>query len=121
MASLPMVASGGKGLHWDSIGVNSTGNGDRVSAIWGVQDATPYTTLKIGKVWTDASSIGGNKYYQIRSKLWGSLPADTVYTYQVTNQEQTFDISNLTEFSVYVDCTLPQQWKAFVWEDIEVY
>lgn len=120
MASLPMVASGGKGYHWDQFELASTANNDRIAGALRVQDATPYTTLKIGRVYTTASSIGGNKYHDIRNKIGGSH-SDCVYTFQVTNQEQVFDITNFTQLSVGTDCTLSQAWKSFILEDIEVY
>lgn len=120
MASLPMVASGGGGLHWDIIELASTANNDRVCGGFWVQDATPYTTLKIGKVWTNASSIGGNKYNDVRNKI-GGTHSDAVYSFRVTNSEQTFDITNFTELVVSTDCTLSQQWKSFCFEDVSVY
>ena len=120
MASLPMVASGGKGLHWDTIEFASTANNDRISGAFWVQDATPYTTLKIGRVYTTASSIGGNKYFDVRNKI-GGTHSDAVYSFQVTNSEQTFDITNFTELSVGPDCTLSQAWKSFCFEDVSVY
>lgn len=120
MASLPMVASGGGGLHWDIVKFTASSTNDRITGALAASDVTNYTTLKIGKVYVDGGTIGGNKYYDIKPSIGGSHSSAT-YSFQVTNSEQTFDITNFTELEISVDCTLSTGWKTFFIEDVSVY